>query len=132
MNVLHKIKSYTTYEQLLLLSFILILIKGFTYLFLGVYYPLLIALLLLLPFLYTYFKRGFKFQRAIKYWSILVICYGMVRILLHIITRFNSDGVPSGAYYQFTIWYGIKSILYVTLGVVLLRKRKLIFPIQPN
>jgi|GEM_PF-2560585 len=127
MTVLHKIKAYNRYEMLLLSSFVFILFKGFEYLFIGIVYPLLIAIVLLTPFIYGYLKPGFKFQKAIKYWGILVLCYGLTRILLNIFVLVAPSGVPSGAYYQFTIWYGIKSILYSVLGIVLFLKRKNIF-----
>jgi len=127
MTLLHKIKLYTTYELLLLLSFVLIVIKGFEYLFIGIVYPLLIAILLLIPFIYGYFKPQFNFQKAIKYWGILVFCYGLTRILMNLFVIVAPSGVPSGAYYQFTFWYGLKSVLYVLLGLVLFLKRKSIF-----
>ncbi len=127
MTLLHKIKSYNTYELLLVLSFILILIKGLEYLFIGIIYPLLISILLLFPFVYRYFKPQFNFRKTIKYWSVLVLSYGLIRVLLHLIISINSDGVPSGAYYQFTLWYGLKSVFYVLVGIVLFLKRKHIF-----
>jgi len=127
MKLLHKLKSYNTYELLLLLSFAFILAKDFEYLFIGIYYPLVIVVLLLSPFLYGYFKTQYNFSKTIKYWGILVLCYGLIRVLLNIIVHINSSGVPSGAYYQFTIWYGLKSVLYVLLGLVLFLKRKSIF-----
>ena len=127
MTLLQKLKSYNNYELVLLFSFLLILIKGFGYLFIGLVYPLLIAILLLTPFIYGYFRPQFNFRKTIKYWSILVMCYGIIRILLNIMMYIDSSGVPSGAYYQFTIWYGLKSVLYVLLGLVLFLKRKSIF-----
>ena len=127
MNIIQKLKSYNTYELLLTLSLMLILIKGLTYLLIGIIYPLLISLALLSPFIYCYFKKRCKLSKTIKYWSILILCYGIVRILLNSIIYIDSSGVPSEAYYQFTLWYGIKSLLYIALGIVLLLKRKHIF-----
>ena len=107
MKFIQKLKSYNTYELLLISSLVLILIKGLTYLLIGIIYPLLISLALLGPFIYCYLKRQCNISRTIKYWSVLVTCYGIVRILLHVIISINSDGVPSGAYYQFTWWLSL-------------------------
>lgn len=127
MSIIDKIKSFSLHETLLVLSFVLIIIKSIEYLFIGVFYPLLISLLLLSPFIYCFFKEKCNLRKIIKYWSILIICYGTIRVLLHVLTFIDSGGIPSSAYYQFTLWYGIKSILYISLGVILLLKRKLIF-----
>ncbi len=118
------IKNLNRETSLLLLSMLLLLIKGLVYIFIGVIYPLGIGLLLLLPLLYGYLKGGEKFQKAVKYWSVLVICYGLIRILLNVFIYVDDSGVPSGAYYQFTVWYGLKSISYVILGIYLLVQRK--------
>ena len=118
------IKNLNRETSLLLLSMLLLLIKGLVYIFIGVIYPLGIGLLLLLPLLYGYLKGGKKFQKAVKYWSVLVICYGLIRILLNVFIYVDDSGVPSGAYYQFTVWYGLKSISYVILGIYLLVQRK--------
>ena len=127
MNILQKLKDCNPHELLLVLSFILILIKGFEYVFIGILYPLVISIILLSPFIYCYFKKQCNLSKIIKYWSILILCYGVVRILLNTIISIDSSGVPSEAYYQFTLKYSIISILYVVLGVTLFRKRKHIF-----
>ena len=127
MRAVQKLRSYNTYELLLIVSFILILIKGLEYLLIGLIYPLLITLLVLSPFIYSYFKSQNNLQKTIKYWSILVLCYGTVRVFLNTIIYIDSSGVPSAAYYQFTLVYWIKSILYIILGALLLLKRKYIF-----
>ena len=118
------IKNLNRETSLLILSMLLLLIKGLVYIFIGVIYPLGIGLLLLLPLLYGYLKGGKKLQKAVKYWSVLVICYGLIRILLNVFIYADDSGVPSGAYYQFTVWYGLKSISYVILGVYLFIQRK--------
>lgn len=121
------ISELKKYDYVLILSFALIFIKGFEYLLIGVVYPIACVILLMIPFIYCYFKKQCNIPKIIKYWSILVLCYGLTRVLLHLFARVYSSGVPSGAYYQFTIWYGVKSILYIGLGVILLLKRKLMF-----
>ena len=118
------IKNLNRETSLLILSMLLLLIKGLVYIFIGVIYPLGIGLLLLLPLLYGYLKGGKKIQKAVKYWSVLVICYGLIRILLNAFIYVDDSGVPSGAYYQFTVWYGLKSISYVILGIYLFIQRK--------
>lgn len=127
MKIIQKLKGCNPYELLLVLSFILILIKDFEYVFIGILYPLVISAILLSPFVYCYFKKRCTISKTIKYWSILILCYGLVRILLNTIIYIDSRGIPSEAYYQFTLKYSIISILYVVLGVTLFRKRKHIF-----
>ncbi|AXT19632.1 hypothetical protein D7030_09800 [Flavobacteriaceae bacterium AU392] len=126
MSIIQKIKSFNEYEILLVLSFVLIIIKSMEYLFIGIFYPLIIIILLLSPFIYIAFGAKCNFQKALKYWSILIICYGTIRVLLHVLTFIESKGIPSAAYYQFTLWYGLKSMIYIVLGSVLLLKRKYI------
>ena len=80
MKVLDVLRSYNGYEKAFVFSFIPLLIKMFNYLFIGIVYPLLIGALLLSPFLYCYLKPNSNFQKAIKYWSIMILCYGILRI----------------------------------------------------
>ncbi|MCC1483533.1 hypothetical protein [Winogradskyella immobilis] len=127
MNIIQKLKGCNPYDLLLILSFMLILIKGLEYVFIGILYPLVISAILLSPFVYCYFKKRCTISKTIKYWSLLILCYGVVRILLNTIIYIDSRGIPSEAYYQFTLKYSIISILYVVIGVTLFRKRKHIF-----
>lgn len=114
------------YETLLIVSFIPSIIKSITYLLVGILYPLLILTLLTSPFLYIYLKRKNYTSKLIKYWSILLIGYGLLRIVLYTLILIKPSGVPSGAFYQFTFWYTFKSVFYILLGICLLSKRKLI------
>ena len=123
MKLIQKLQSFTKYEWILILSILLILLKGFEYLIAGILYPLSIGILLLSPFIFGLSKPIFNFQKIIKYWSILVVSYGITRILLHSIIYIDSSGVPSAAYYQFTIWYGIKTTCFLFLGLYLYKNR---------
>ena len=122
-----KIKLNNRYEVLLIISVILILIKSFEYLLIGIIYPLLISIIILSPFIYHCFKKHSNLQKIIKYWSFFIIAYGIIRLLLNGLIYIDSRGIPSGIYYQFTFWYAVKTISYVALGIVLLLKRKQIF-----
>lgn len=125
-----KFVKYNIYEILLLISFILILNKGLEYTIIGLYYPLLLSIVFLLPFGYIFLNQKKTLKKIIKYWSILIICYSVIRIFLNALILIEpGGGIPSGAYYQFTIGYGLKSISYLILGILLFIKRKLIFPI---
>lgn len=114
------------YEILLIVSFIPSIIKSFEYLLAGILYPFLILLSLTSPFLYVYLKQKNYTSKLVKYWSILLIGYGLLRILLHTLIIIKPSGVPSGAFYQFTFWYTTKSVLYVLFGICLFTKRNLI------
>ncbi|WP_394746975.1 hypothetical protein [Spongiimicrobium salis] len=127
MKVLDALRSYNVYEKVFVFSFIPLLIKMFNYLFIGVFYPMLIGVLLMSPFLYCYWKPNANIQKAITYWGIMILCYGVLRVLLNIIIRIDSSGVPSGDFYQFTFWYALKSVGYCIMGILLLLKRKKIF-----
>ncbi len=114
-------KKTFRYHLLFILSFIPLLVQGIIYINIGNIYPLSIGFLLI-GFLLYYLKRNTS--KAIKTWSILLICFGFVRILLHALMHIDSGGIPSAIYYQFNFWYGLKSVLYVVLGGFLYRKRK--------
>ncbi len=113
------------YEILLIVSFIPIIIKSIEYLLAGIFYPFLIMIILTSPFLYL-FKKKKNTPKLIKYWSILLIGYGLLRIVLHTLIITKPSGVPSGAFYQFTFWYTFKSVFYILFGISLFIKRKLI------
>ncbi len=117
------IKRTNRFVLLLFLSFIPFTVQVVTYLFIGNIYPLLLAMVLVTPFVY-FLKKKSNTPKAVKYWSLLIICYGTVRLLLHLLCHLDSSGIPSGVYYQFTIWYAIKSVLYIILGWFLFTKRK--------
>ena len=117
------IKHVKRLELILLFSFIPIIVQVIPYLFIGNAYPLLLAMVLASPFFY-FVKKKKNLPKAIKYWSLLIICYGTVRLLLHLLCYIEPKGIPSGVYYQFTFWYAIKSIFYVLLGSCLFVKRR--------
>ena len=124
MNSISEIKRLDRYHILLYLSILLFLLKGLEYAFLGIPYPLIVALILLSPFLVMLSKREKLLLRVLKYWSILVISYGLYRAVLQVFVHAHGSGVPSAAYYQFTVWYGIKTLLFVLIGWYLFLKRK--------
>ncbi|WP_219011204.1 hypothetical protein [Aquimarina litoralis] len=111
-------------ELLFIGSFIPIFIQSIEYLFIGLIYPFLIMTLLISPFIYMFLKRKNYTQKLIKYWCILLTCYGLLRIALFVLVTVMPSGVPSGAFYQFTFWYTTKSIWYVIFGICLFTKRK--------
>ena len=101
-----------------------VIYKGLEYVFIDVFYPLLALLIVSLPFLYFFFSKNIS--KAMKYWSFLIIGYAIIRILIGSVFSIYSSGVPSGAFYQFTLFYHIKSIAFLVLGVFRLVKRKMI------
>lgn len=124
MNSISEIKRLDRYQILLYLSILLFLLKGLEYAVLGLPYPLAIALILLSPLLLLRAKRQKLLLRVLKYWSILVISYGLYRVVLQVFVHAHGSGVPSAAYYQFTFWYGIKTLLFVLIGRYLFLKRR--------
>lgn len=114
-------KQVNNDKMLYLLSFLPLAIQGMTHILIGNIYPLGIGLLLIGFLIYLSKTNPSK---AIKIWSILLIGFGTVRVALHLLMYIDAGGVPSAIYYQFNFWYGLKSMLYIILGIFLYRKRK--------
>jgi len=112
------------YPYVLLFSLLPPIVQGGYYLFIGSLYPLLIEFILMLPVIYFVFYRKKGIHKALKYWGILVFCYGFLRITLITLFQFDNGGIPSAVYYQVTPVYWIKSFGYLLLGLFLWIWRK--------
>ena len=114
------------YKILLVISYVPLVLQGVFYLWIGEVYPFMIGLFLICTSYYFIAHTSYR-TRMIKVWSILLIGYGFIRAALHILMFVESSGVPSGIYYQFDFWFGVRSGLYILLGIYLLSfRRKLV------
>jgi len=116
-------KNMPRHYALFLISFIPVIFKGLEYLAIGVAYPLLVLVILSIPFLLLFFVTK-NYKKAIKYWSLLIIGYSIIRVFLIIIALIDSSGIPSGIFYQFTWFYYLKTIGFFMLGWTCLVKRR--------
>lgn len=117
-----KIQSYITPKHLVLLSFTPIFVKGFEYLLIGNTHPLLVATIIGLPLaVLIWFKQSIW---ALKIWSVLLIGYGTIRLLLSTTLLFVNKGVEAAIQDQLTPSYFIWTISFLALGIFLYRRRR--------
>jgi hypothetical protein len=117
-----QIKLSKRYLYILYLSFLPLLTKGVTYLLLGSWHFIILSLIIIASILYNIHISKSKSSKIIKVWSLLLIGYGVIRLLLASINLFI-DSIESTIVYQLTLWYHFQSMLYILFGVVLFTKR---------
>jgi hypothetical protein len=111
-------KSLQRYRYLLYLSFVPLLLHGLQYAWIGSPYILIFGALITYTVLYQVKNSKPFASKTIKIWSWLMLCYGVMRILLASVNLFM-DAMESAIVYQLTLWYIIKSVLYILLGLFL-------------
>lgn len=119
-----KIKKQLWFNYLVYLSFILLLIKGISYFVIQVFYPFLFSLVIIGYMLFMLKKRQHKAIKIIKFWSILVLMYGITRLVLFGLIQIDESVVPSVIFYQFNFWYHFKSVMFIVFGYFSLSNRK--------
>ena len=112
-----------TYTYILMISFFPMLWNGIHYSFIGLFYPMLIALLLLSLIIYFVFGNRREKLVAAKSWSILLIGYSIIRFGMLALTFIDDGGIPSAIYYQPNSWFFVKNCLFFVVGVWLYHNR---------
>jgi len=119
-----KIRNRLWFNYLLYFSFIPFLINGITYFAINIIYPFLFSLLVIGIIVFTLVNIPNKALKMIKIWSIMIISYAVIRILLFGSVLIEERVIPSGIFYQFTLLYHLKTIGFLILGYVCFSKRK--------
>lgn len=119
-----KIEKDLWFNYLLYLSFIPLIIQGLSYLICKLYYPFIISVLIIgfVPIMLK--KRKHKSILVLKSWSMLIIVYGIARLVLYGLVQIDEGVVPSVLFYQFDFWYHFMSLGYILLGYLCFSKRK--------
>jgi len=118
------IKNHKTYFIVLLFSVLFFIRKAIQYALLESYIPTLIILVIFgLISLSLLLKK--KVKQTLRFWSILLIIWGTIRILLFLANTFLKEISESHIYRQLFGFTGvIISILFLFIGVFLFRNSK--------
>jgi len=117
-STMNSTKSLQSYRYVLYLSFVPLTLHGLRYAWIGSPFILIFGVLIASAVLYLVHNSKALASKAIKIWSWLMICYGVMRILLASVNLFM-DAMESAIVYQLTLWYIIKSVLFIMLGIFL-------------
>jgi hypothetical protein len=109
------------YLYVLLVSFLPLLVKGMLHVQGGSYIPMLVINVLGLPILYgLYFAKPWV-TFFIRAWSVWMMIYGIVRLLLQVLVKMAGSGVESGIANQVTFGYLCMSLAHIAVGWALYR-----------
>jgi hypothetical protein len=103
------------------MSFMPLLIKGMLHVQGGSYVPMIVINLLGLPIIYgLYFGKPWV-TFFIRVWSVWMMLYGIVRILLQVLLEVAPSGIEANIANQMTFGYVCMSLVHLTVGWALYR-----------
>ncbi len=111
-------------QAVLLVSFLPLLIHVIRHLMTYSYFPLLFTLLLVIVFTILWKLRIITSALLVKIWSIVLIGYGIIRLVLSVLVLLTGNSVPSDVYFQIDIWYFSMSVFVLFSGIWIFRRKK--------
>ncbi len=125
-ELLGQLKTYWPYGAFILLTLGFFLIKGISYAFIGSYVPLLVIIAILLMIGIGFSKSKKAFFIVIGFWSILIILWALVRLLLSMVNLFVKPIPESHVNEQLGIVGIILSATFLFAGFYLWRFRRVL------
>ncbi|MTI26709.1 hypothetical protein [Fulvivirga kasyanovii] len=126
-QVFDKLKTHRLYSLILTLTLIFFLHKGVMYALLGSFVPLLFVLVVSVMFIYKLNKSPKAFSRAIMVWSVILILWAGVRLLLSVVNQFVKP-IPEGhVHAQLGLSGSLLSVVFLGFGIFLWRNRGRVF-----
>ncbi|UII29888.1 hypothetical protein LVD17_16435 [Fulvivirga ulvae] len=123
-QVFDKLKTHWLYSLILSLTLMLFLHKGVMYALVGSFVPLLFVFTVLGIFVYQLNKSLKAFSRATMIWSVILILWAGVRLLLSVVNQFIKP-IPEGhVHAQLGLSGALLSVVFLGFGVFLWRKGK--------
>ena len=126
-DILSDLKKHFLYSLVLGSTVLFFLYKGFIYLILGSYVPLILISFIIILFVLNSSKSKKMFKKTIGFWTILVIIWSLVRILLSIINQFVKPLPESHVSEQLGISDLILSLLFLSGAIYLWLNKKRMF-----
>lgn len=123
-NIASGLKEHVVFTVVLGLTLLFFLYKGLTYALIGSYVPLgfILAILIFLVLASRSSKKVFK--RMLGIWTILLMVWSVVRLLLILINLFIKPIPESHVSEQLGVFGGLLSVLFLLGAIYLLRYRK--------
>jgi len=128
-SILKKHIIYSTYLSFTLLFF---LYKGFDYLIIRSYTPLILITAIVVLFIWGAGNSKIKFRKIINLWAILLIIWSSSRILLSLMNQFVKQVPQSHISEQLGTSDFMLSLLFLSGAIYLLRNKKRVFKDKAN
>ncbi len=107
---------------LLYVSFLPFLVKGISYWLVGPPYLFFGGIAIIFLILYFVRFRQSGARKAVKWWGLLLIAYGILRWVMTLVIYSVGDSVESVIVYQLSIGYHSMSVVLIILGYLVLKK----------
>lgn len=117
------IKTKLLYTVILVCSLALLLIKGVQYAILGSYFPIFIFLAITTLF-YINKKKKKTLNIILKVWSIIIIAWSLLRIIIGLTDRFGKELMENHIQENLGSKGLIISLLFLIAGFFLLNKKR--------
>lgn len=130
-EVQHKIlsifKAHLFYGIVLAFSLFFFFYKGFSYLVIGSYVPLILISAIMALFIFSSRKSEKSFRKTIGLWAILVIIWSSIRLLLGLVNQFIKPVPESHVAEQFGLFGSLFSLLFLFGAIYLWRYKNRLF-----
>lgn len=115
-NSIHIYQQTPVWKLLLILSLIPIAVKLLSLLLMGSYIAASVCMAVLVPLIYGLFWNTKRLSGVLRYWAFMLIGYGLLRSLMHLLVLSVGNGVESSIWYQFGIVFHLKNIMLMAMG----------------
>ncbi|GEM_PF-6129427 len=113
------INSSERFYLIIALSLAPLAVKLIELLLTGSYLAALVCLAVVLPVFTGFLGNDKWLGRMLRYWAFMLIAYGLLRSLMHLLVLSVGNGVESSIWYQFTWFFHLKNMGFVVLGLYL-------------
>lgn len=118
------ITKHKLFFTLLALSLLFFLIKGIRYMLIDSFVPIIFIVLIILSLITFIYKEKKYFKFAIWNWSILLILWSSIRLIMPILFSLTPNLTETHIREQFVIQEYLISLMLLVIGVYLLRNVK--------
>jgi len=124
MNISNKINKSKLLYSLIAISLLYFLLKGFEYLQINSYIPILFILAVIIIMLWSFSLNPKKHHRVLIFWAILIIIWAIARLGIWLIFKIDLNLTESHIREQFGIFQHIVSILMLIAGYGIIKETK--------
>ncbi len=126
-NIFRILKKHFVYSTALGFTLLFFLYKGFVFLIIGSYIPLILISVIVILFVLCSSHSKKSFKRIINIWAIILIVWSSARLLLSLINQLVKQVPQSHISEQLNIFSGLLSLLFLYFAINLLRFKKRLF-----
>ncbi len=125
MNSLNKTYSQKSLYTLLGISILYFLIKGFNYLIIGSYVPILFICTAIILLYWSFTSNLKNHYRIVRFWAILIILWALTRLCIWLIFKIDLGLTESHIREQFGVFHHVISTIMLVIGFMILKQLKL-------